>query len=319
MKANSLLLIAFFSSFALGQEAGVYKEWLSTSSQMNWSSGLVTAEGFGVAPQNKRKEVGQLLACRAAVTDAQRNLLEATQGVRVTVSTKIAKYAAEYDVVNSAVEGVVKGASILEREMGQDDTCKVTMGLFVSGAISNSVYQQRFGKKSNLTTRINNFLQHLLPSVAYAAQTATTPWWQTFSELDNRVSKLENSVLTENPELAQARQQQQPSGLIVDVRGSAFLPSMAPTLLQEDGNVIYPGEQDVLSLRQSGKLLSLYARSLEFALNHPTVGDRPLLLKASVDSKQATSIRFSKENGEKLMGLYKLAFFSQPKVIIVLD
>jgi hypothetical protein len=324
MKGYASLLVLLLSMQTFAQQSGVYTEWLSTSSNMNWSSGMVTAEGFGVAPEGKRKEVGRLLACRAAVTDAQRNLIEATQGVRVTVSTSVSHYAAEYDVVKTAVDGMVKGAKILSRDMGYDDTCKVTMGLFIAGPLSNSIYQNTVNTELSAWLFMQRFFNSIIPS-AHAqdfpapAPNDVLPWSPDLQRLDERVSKLESNVLLESPALASARNEPQPTGLIIDVRGYHFLPSIAPNIQTFEGNTIYPTNEDKEVIMKSGKLLSLFSRSLEFAMNHPIVGDNPLLIKAESSSEKATNIVLNKQNGERLTGLASNHFFAKPAVIIVLD
>jgi hypothetical protein len=327
MKCKVFSFLVFFSCASHAQQAGIYKEWLSTSSNINWSSGMVTAEGFGVAPEGRREEVGRLLACRAAVTDAQRNLLEATKGVRVSVSTSVSKFAADYDVVKTAVDGVVRGASILERKMGEDSTCKVTMGLFVAGEISNSIYQNTGGSKGSALLFFERFMDSIFSSAYAQGMSASfdqgpnnvSPWSPLLETLDDRVSKLEGSIMTENPQMLLARQQAQPTGLIIDVRGHRFLPSMAPNLLHSEGEIIYPSQKDKQTIENSGKLLSLYSRSIEFALNHPIVGDKPLLIKAAVAKDSKTNIQLNKQNASKLSMLAKYNFFDDPSVIIVLD
>lgn len=323
MKYFIYVYLLFASVAVQAQQSGVYKEWLSTSSNMNWSSGMVTAEGFGVAPEGKREEVGRLLACRAAVTDAQRNLIEATKGVRVSVSTSVSKFAADYDIVKTAVDGVVRGASILERKMGDDSTCKVTMGLFVSGALSNSIYKTSVGDSNSVFRFLDRFIDDVLPSAYAQSNNAGTerfsPWLPDFDRLDERVSKLETNLQLESPEFLLARKEQQPSGLIIDVRGLKFLPSMTPSLLQPNGSVIYPSSADKQSIINSGKLLSLFSRSLEFALNHPIVGDKPLLIKASVAKSNQTNIQLNQDNATRLLALAGSDFFQDPGVIIVLD
>lgn len=318
MKAIMAVSLVLLSQMTSAAENGIYTEWLSTSSNMNWSSGMVTAEGFGVAPEGKREEVGRLLACRAAITDAQRNIIEATKGVRVTVNTSVSKYAADYDTVKTAVDGVVQGARILSREMGQDNTCKVTLGLFVAGKLSNSIYQNVVEGQNATALFFSTFFSSIFPA-AHAQQSVTSPSITDFQKLDDRVSILESGAIQIDGPLQDARKQEQPTGLILDVRGFKFLPSMVPEIKHSEGVIIYPSAEDKEAIIKSGKLLSLFSRSLDFAMNHPLIGDKPLLLKGQVDTLHATSIRLSPKNAERLMTLAKQSFFNQPNVIIVLD
>lgn len=285
---------------------------------------MVTAEGFGIAPEGKRIEVGRLLACRAAVTDAQRNLIEATQGVRVSVSTSVSHYAAEYDVVKTAVDGVVRGASILNRDMGDDDTCKVTMGLFIAGPLSNSIYQKSVNSELSAWLIMQRFFSGFISSahaqeLPLSQSNSNSSLRPEIQKLDERVRKLESNLFMESPSLASARIESQPTGLIIDVRGYRFLPSIAPNIQNLEGETIYPSLQDKEIIMKSGKLLSLFSRSLEFAMNHPIVGDNPLLIKAQSSSENATNIILNQQNGERLGLLAANHFFAKPAVIIVLD
>ena len=158
--------------------------------------------------------------------------------------------------------------------------------------------------------------QDTLPQTASINE---VPWSPDLQRLDERVSKLESSVLLESPSLVNARNEPQPSGLIIDVRGYKFLPSIAPNIQNFDGNTIYPSPQDKEKIIKSGKLLSLFSRSLEFAMNHPIVGDSPLLIKAQSSQENATTIVLNKNNGERLSQLAASDFFAKPAVIIVLD
>ena len=55
---------------------------------INWSQGIVYATGFGTASRDKNAAQRRLLSRRAAVVDAQRNLLEITRGVRISSELK---------------------------------------------------------------------------------------------------------------------------------------------------------------------------------------------------------------------------------------
>jgi hypothetical protein len=78
---------------------------------VDWSENTVRARGTGVVdPGNKNIAQARLMAERAAVVVAQRNLLEIVKGVRVDSETRVENFMTDYDVVYSRVEGYVKGA-----------------------------------------------------------------------------------------------------------------------------------------------------------------------------------------------------------------
>ncbi len=78
---------------------------------IDWSANRVRARGTGVVdPGAKNKTQARLMAERAAVVVAQRNLLEIIKGVRIDSETRVRDFMTDYDVVYARVEGRVKGA-----------------------------------------------------------------------------------------------------------------------------------------------------------------------------------------------------------------
>lgn len=78
---------------------------------IDWGARVVRARGFGVLdPADENLSRARLMAERAAVVVAQRNLLEIIKGVRVDSDTKVENFVTRYDVIYTRVEGVIKGA-----------------------------------------------------------------------------------------------------------------------------------------------------------------------------------------------------------------
>ncbi len=78
---------------------------------VDWSAKTVRARGTGVLdPGATNVAQARVMAERAAVVVAQRNLLEIIKGVRVDSDTRVQNFVTDYDVVYSRVDGVVKGA-----------------------------------------------------------------------------------------------------------------------------------------------------------------------------------------------------------------
>ena len=66
------------------------------------SLSLLSAEGFGFADAKRFPESqARLMAVRAAKIDAQRNLLETINGVRVTAGTTVKDMALESDIIGT--------------------------------------------------------------------------------------------------------------------------------------------------------------------------------------------------------------------------
>ena len=83
----------------------------------NWDSAVVTAEGTGVAPANAYNSVqARMLARRAAIVDAYRQLAEQIKGVNVDADTTVENMMVTSDVVRTHVSALVQGARIVEEK-----------------------------------------------------------------------------------------------------------------------------------------------------------------------------------------------------------
>ncbi len=87
-----------------------------TKGGINWVEGYVSAIGNGTSD---RPSAGQarLLARRAAVVDAHRNLLEMIKGVKVDSQTTVENFMVTQDIIKTNVSGVVKGARIVKESV----------------------------------------------------------------------------------------------------------------------------------------------------------------------------------------------------------
>jgi hypothetical protein len=60
--------------------------------EIDWTNGYTRAKGYGFVDPEKPKGKANLLAERAAVVDARRNLLEIIKGVHITSETVVEDY-----------------------------------------------------------------------------------------------------------------------------------------------------------------------------------------------------------------------------------
>ena len=107
------------------------------------------------------------------------------------------------------------------------------------------------------------------------AQDSGADWVEAYESLSERVRVLEErlEVNTLQPDAKPARAQA--TGLVVDARGSNFIPSLSPNIRRLRGGIVYPDPAARKSLMGEGRLVALFARDVDFALGHPRVGDRP--------------------------------------------
>lgn len=110
---------------------------LAAQYQINSSMETITAEGYGRYPAGMPAGTAKIQARRAAVVDAQRNLLESIKGVAIDSETTVENFMLKDDVIHSKVSGIIKGARVISEE-ALPDGYKVTMAVPVYGTDSLS-------------------------------------------------------------------------------------------------------------------------------------------------------------------------------------
>lgn len=111
---------------------------LAAQYQMNNSVETIIAEGYGRMLVNMPAGSAKVLARRAAVVDAQRNLLESVKGVAVDSETTVENFMLKSDIIHTKVNGIITGARVVSEEMQPDGVYKVTMAVPVYGVGSVS-------------------------------------------------------------------------------------------------------------------------------------------------------------------------------------
>lgn len=305
---------------ASAAHANEYKELSANGGEINWTTAKITAQGYGKANDDANKKLAPLLACRAATVDAQRNLLETVQGTRITSVSTVNNFMLQSDEVTSSVEGVIKGARVIGRDIDRDKVCTITMSIDMNGPLAATIYKQENasdGQAFNWPTLdwpVEFAVNFSLFNQANAADIDTN-WVET---IEARLLKIEQHLM-QNPS-AKAPEPTAPTGLVIDARGSNFIPSLSPKVRELRGSVIYPDSNTKGSVINTGRLVSLFARDVDFALRHPKVGERPLLVKAlRTYGDTRTEIILGKETSQKMREMVKTTDFADAGVIIVLD
>ncbi len=88
---------------------------------------LITVKGTGAPPANMAAGQAKLMCKRAAVADGYRMLAEVIMGVKVDSQTTVKNFVTESDVINTKVQGFIKGATISDEKYLADGTCQVTV------------------------------------------------------------------------------------------------------------------------------------------------------------------------------------------------
>ena len=94
-----------------------------------WEQGAITAEGFGTPPMGTYGSKASIMARRAAIVDAQRNLAEQINGVQVDAETTVENFVISSDLVKTKVSALIKGAMVVEEQMMPDGAYRVVMSM----------------------------------------------------------------------------------------------------------------------------------------------------------------------------------------------
>lgn len=320
-----ILVIALGVFTAHVSRAEDYIEWVAANSGVNWTNGSAVAEGAGLAKPGTPPSLAKMMACRAALVDGQRNLLESLQGVRVEGITMVDKLMLESDLIKSSVEGTLKGAVMTSRRPQADGTCEVTLTAPIAGNFARDIYQTVLAPNEQSSTPMKSAIQqalfstidYVLRAVASSAQANESDIDTVVAQLTRRLDALE-AMMTDQKGLPKAGRGK-PTGLVIDARGSNFIPSMSPKIRKLRAGVIYPSISNQQTLGDRGQLVSLFTRDVETAQQHPIVGARPVVLKAlRTWGDTRTEIVLNSEGSRRLEKMIQDGIMQDAGVIIVL-
>jgi hypothetical protein len=296
-----LLILSTRSAFC--EDTVSMTEWkqiiekIGSNGNINWSAGYIEAVGIGAPPE---RFIGKIqarpMALRAAELVAKRNLLEITKGVRIDSTTLVKDFVVESDVINSQVEGIVKGATVVKQDYMSDGSVEVTVRMPLMGTFSEAIMPKVFDKK---------------PAVPPQVAAPSAP-----------------SLPPERPPVGRSytAEPRKPSsgagytGMVVDARGMQTRPAMSPKILDQNGQEVYGSVivEREFAVQQG---MSGYARDLTSAQNNARVTNNPLTVKGIktqgpgksdiiISNADAAALRSAADN---------LAFMKKCRVMIVLD
>lgn len=243
---------------------------------INWSRGIVTATGSGVPPSDAGNMAqARLLAERAAVSDARRNLLEIVGEVRVDAVSTVGALMAKKDVVMTRVSGIVKGSTVTQRRYLDDGSVEVTVEMPVTGAFLDVMITEVKSTPSiTMTIPVSKPKKKALPEIEIKIPVSPPEDKKTVPEPAKPVTP----PVPPEPEmfdLAKVRY----SGLIIDAREVEVKPALLPKVLDEKGSVIYSSanmqKEDAVRTGVVG-----YAKEVDAAKKHPRVTETPIVVAA---------------------------------------
>jgi hypothetical protein len=285
------------AGMAIGQDKVSGSEWTQIVEQLgkgsiNWTEGYIDAVGIGApSAQSMGKPNARPMALRAAQIDAYRNLLEVINGVRIDATTTVKDFVVESDIINTQVQGIVKGTKVLKQEYMSDGTVEVTVRMPLAGNFAAVIIPRVMDKQKKAPPAPTQPPPPAAPAPTAPAPTATPPGG--------------GAVFT---------------GLVVDARGIQARPAMSPRIIDENGQEVY-GSMNVEREYAVQQGMSGYARDLTAAQSNSRVTNAPISVKGLktegagrsdivIATADAAKIRSSADN---------MAFLKKCRVMIVLD
>lgn len=220
----------------------------------------VEADGFGLPPAYAVSEAqARLMARRAAIADAQRNLAEQIAGVQVDSETTVQNLQVASDVVHTRVSALLKGAKVIS-ESYEDGACHVVMALplyGVNNSLASAVLPQISRRESFPTT--------IAPEPDEPLYTPTQPETTTVTTTTTRTTTITN------------RQSGTYTGVIIDCTGLGLRSAMSPVIKTTAGEPIY-GYKNLDSKKVIKNGMAGYSNG--FGGNVSRAGSNPLVVKA---------------------------------------
>lgn len=216
----------------------------------------VEADGFGLPPDYAISNAqARLMARRAAISDAQRNLAEQIAGVQVDSETTVQNLQVSNDTIRTHVSALLKGAKVIS-ESYEDGACHVVMALPLYG-VNNSLASAVLPH----TTHRESFPTTILPEPDEPQYTPT----QSETTTGPATSTITN------------RQTGTYTGIIVDCTGLGLRSAMSPVIKTTAGEKIY-GYKNLDSKKVIKNGMAGYSNGYDG--NVSRAGSNPLIVRA---------------------------------------
>ena len=233
-----------------------------------WEQGAITAEGFGTPPMGTYGSKASIMARRAAIVDAQRNLAEQVSGVQVDAETTVENFVISSDLVKTKVSALIKGAMVVEEQMMPDGAYRVVMSMPMYGT-------------QGLSSAI-------MPAIR--PNTPPTPPPPVISATITAQIQTSGVGYT---------------GVIVDASGMGLKPSFSPVIYDTNGRAIY-GVSNINYDQAISQGMVGYSASVSAAQTLPRVGATPLVIKAvqvrgGNNSTNPVNVVVSVDDGDRIL------------------
>ncbi len=273
------------------------------AAETDWNASVITVEGMGIPPANAYNAVqARMLARRAAMVDAYRQIAEAVKGVNVDSETTVENMMILSDRTTTRVDALVQGARIVDEYTIPEGGYAVKMQVPLFG-VSNSVASAVMERP----TKMEAFPPQV-PSVAPSTSSISV-------KVD--VTPTSSKLPTEQPKsisLPAGRAAGNFTGLIVDCRGLGLKPVMSPVIKNANGTPIYGYKNlDYDKVISSG--MAGYTKDIT---NSPRAGSNPLVVRAvSLENHNGNPVISVADANRVLMENNVTKFLDKTNVVFV--
>ncbi|HWG85397.1 MAG TPA: hypothetical protein VNT60_07960, partial [Deinococcales bacterium] len=240
---------------------------LGQSASIDWTSGVITAEGMGVAATGLTEAQARVRARGAAIADAQRLLTAAVWGLQVNSETIVKNYQLESDTIKTQVEGFLQGAQVIP---SSDKLDRQSDGSFIySIRVGAPMYQKDpdYGDPA--------LINIIAPFITKSSGKT--------SETSGFVAALRAGVRA--LQFIGRGVPIKASSLTMSAVGTGFQPCVAPKVVSEDGTVVFGNPSRLTSYATQNGLVG-YARDQASAA--ATGRQAPDAEHAELDAVRAT-------------------------------
>lgn len=237
-------MIRKFKLFGVLLAAIIFAISVQVDASPNWNTGTIQVTGMGVANPAMATTPAHLsmMARRAAVADAYRQMAEAVQGVQVDAETTVEQMMLTSDIVKTRVSAVIRGARI------------VSEGELSGGGYSVTMEIPLFGGAGGLAETVIERPTYIEPFPTPAP--------------DYRPPVIETQPTYSGSNY---------TGLVVDCRGIGTInPVMSPVIKDAGGTKIY-GHKNLDYDRIIREGMASYAQDMSQASR---AGSNPLVVRA---------------------------------------
>jgi len=343
-KAPGPLPAAVMASEDQFQSAESDYEVKMVNGSLNWSKGAIRAKGFGIAPDNiTNPQQRKLLAFEAARRVAQAALLEITMGVQVTATTTVENYVVKENVIQTKIEGVVKGAIEISRKFDEkEQTAVVELGVVLEDvAMSIPTEAVSTNGGSLMLSAWDGGVDETLFQIASNDEdlVETIESSENLDEIEQKLQKMaedNKGLANQNDKLLSSierltreiealknveKPQVEYTGVIINASGSGMKPCIAPSIYARSGDndkLLY-GTNDGRARDDNVHALVAWEKTVSDATANPRVWKIPLIIKATHVAKGQSMLAISAEDAKKIEKINKeTQVLEKGKVIIVI-